>query len=352
MPEPEEPQSTSPSAAPDQDPSASSEQVSSAAPSEVGGVSDLEELVSELAEARSRIREGEGRIATEADALEQSGEEAVDAVEGFAQAISAGGERLESAREQAEEVLESWGHTLEAAARALGELEGDREEAGGRFDSEVDEAGQRLDERLAELSGSFEALAGALDGLAAEADALHAALEEAVSRLEQAVEATGEAADATTEEVEAKAQQAADVVGGDLGPILVDGLTGLVEDVEGQLAPSGNPVAAAEREATALLLASGDEISVLGNQAAEQAVEVLEAVAPKWESPQSSATATADETVDRKGVELFQELDRLMETLGSGVEITGAWGPVLAQLPSTRDMAERVHEAFEAMNLG
>lgn len=319
------------------------------APTTTGGTHDVEELIAELASAEAGLLDAASRLASATDSLGSAGEQAASAFAVLRETIVSGSTRLAFEREG--EALARWAERLEAADALVAEAEHEQRDAGARFETALASVREEIGDRLSELTESFNAFDVALAHLGSEADALDDALDEPAGRLEQGLTVVGETAEALAGQVEASTGQLAELLGG-LGSILDEGSVGLMADIEADLQPSSNPVSSLESEVTGLLTAAVDDLEAAGAEAIDGAVDVVDSVPSRWEGPLAAATDSADQTVDTQGVEMFEELERLMDSLRSAVEVTAAWAPILPQLPALRMMLERISDAFESMDLG
>jgi hypothetical protein len=315
-------------------------------------VGNLESFLGEARQARQALASAQAALDARSDGLTSEVTGHAGRLHAVAQGLTALLESFQALHGETQGTLAALGHASSRLADArLGAVRGALGQARARFVAGQAQARELMETADAEWENEFSESQTSLDALDAQAGDLETEAAHVFTELDGRIAATDAALRQTINEVAAAVDASADYLAHGLEPYLAAAFAALDAHVEREALPF---VVDAFADLTRSLTRSLDEYDALVESASQdlvQSTEPLLAQAARGTAELQQRTDSQLRRCGRDGLDpLDEESNKSIEAMARGETIASNLPPLLPQLATARDVAERVQDLMDAFN--
>jgi hypothetical protein len=312
----------------------------------------LETFLGDVRQARQALGAAQAALDARSDGLTSEVTAHGGRLHAVAQGLTALLETFQGLHGETQGTLAALAHTadglaetrLTAVRAALGDTR-------TRFAAGQGQARELMEAADSEWEHEFSESQASLDALDAQAGDMEAETDHVFTELDARVTATDASLRQTVNQVAAAADTSADYLAQGLEPYLAAAFAALDGHVEREALPF---VVDAFADLTRSLMRSFDEYDALIESAAQelmQTTDPLLAETTRETEELQKGTQTQLQRCERDGLDpLDEESTKSIKAMARGEEIAANLPPLLPQLATARDVAERVHELLDVFN--
>ncbi len=315
-------------------------------------VGNLESFLAEARQARQSLGAAQAALDARNDGLTSETTAHAGRLHAISQGLTALLESFQALHGETQGTLAALGHASSRLAEdRLGGLRGALGETRTRFAAGQAHARELLEAADGEWEHEFTESQTSLDALDAQAGDLETESDHVFSDLQARLAATDASLRQTVNHVAAAVDASADYVSQGLEPFVAGAFTSLDGHVEREALPYAVDAFA---DLTRSLTRSFDEFDGVVESAAQELAQTTEPLLAQAARSTEELHRRTQANLDRCGRDgldpLDAEAEKSLDAMGRGETIAANLPPLLPQLATARDVAERVQDLMDAFN--